>query len=432
MHQYASYKKSLDVLLAETSWGRKKVHQSVLHLHLNGGADARLRELVSRSHIRRSGAFFTGEVLGRQLVEFVPNDYVNGATAWDPTCGAGDLLLRWSERLPVSEDLRETLLHWGECLHGQDIHPEFIAVAKRRLALAAIGRGACLQDGHEIRADHLFPNLQSRNLLRGKVCVPDSSVILMNPPFTMISTPIDCRAWSSGRVAFAAVALFRCLSAASQGQRIAAILPDVLRSGTRYAEWRRNVEKLAVNANVCVVGKFSSHADVDVFLFSVEVGTPVKTGIDWFGQEELQSHRTLDSFCEIHVGSVVPHRHIPTGPNVPYLTTTDSPPWSEMSRVKSVLRFEGKRVKGPFLAIRRTSSPSDDTRAIATLLNTKQSVALENHLISVRPHDGTIETCRKLQHYLKTKVVRDWLDHRIRCRHLTVSAIRQLPVPSDL
>ncbi len=406
--------------------------QTDLHPHLNGGAAASLRDLVSRSHIRRSGAFFTGEELGRQLVEAASQDRMDKTPAWDPTCGAGDLLLRWSERLPVSEDLSATLLQWGECLHGQDIHPEFIAVAKRRLALAAIGRGSCLQKGKALRVDRLFPNLQNRNLLRGKLCVPDSSVILMNPPFTMIATPIDCNTWSSGRVAFAAVALFRCLTAARQGQRIAAILPDVLRSGSRYAEWRRTIEELATNANVYVVGKFSSHADVDVFVLSVEAGTPTNSGIDWFGQEGFQSRRTLASICDIHVGPVVPHRHVPAGPNVPYLTTADAPPWCEMSRVTSFLRFEGTRVKGPFLAIRRTSSPSDNTRAIATLLNTKQSVALENHLISIRPRDGTIKTCRKLQDYMKTKVVRDWLDQRIRCRHLTVSAIRQMPIPLDL
>ena len=406
--------------------------QTDLHPHLNGGAAVTLRDLVTRTQIRRSGAFFTGEDLGRQLVETASIDRIDETPAWDPTCGAGDLLLRWSERLPVSEDLRETLLHWGECLHGLDIHPEFIAVAKRRLALAAIGRGSCLQNRHALRADRLFPNLHNRNLLHGKVNVPDSSVILMNPPFTMIATPADCRAWSSGRVAFAAVALFRCLAAASPGQRIAAILPDVLRSGTRYAEWRRKVEELATNANVYVVGKFSDQADVDVFVLSMEAGTPTNRGIDWFRQERFKSSNTLDSICEIHVGPVVPHRHVPSGPYVPYLTTADAPPWREMSRVKSFLRFEGTRVKGPFLAIRRTSSPSDNTRAIATLLNTNQSVALENHLISLRPHDGTIETCRKLHAYLKTKEVRNWLDQRIRCRHLTVSAIRQLPIPSDL
>ncbi|MFZ4397063.1 MAG: hypothetical protein ACOYOU_15720, partial [Kiritimatiellia bacterium] len=99
MQQYSRYQHSLDMLLTETCWGRKPMSQSDLQPHLNGGAAASLRDLVSRSQIRRSGAFFTGEDLGRQLVEAASIDRMDETPAWDPTCGAGDLLLRWSERL---------------------------------------------------------------------------------------------------------------------------------------------------------------------------------------------------------------------------------------------------------------------------------------------------------------------------------------------
>src|SRR5262249_20701048 len=147
MQNYAQYQVSLEGLLAESGWGRKKIPAQELQTHLNGGAAAHLRDLVSRSKIRDSGAFFTGEELGRRVVESVIRANPGTSLAWDPTCGAGDLLLRWTEKLPVFERLSDTLNHWGDCLHGQDIHPEFLAVAKRRLTLAAIGRGSYLKRG---------------------------------------------------------------------------------------------------------------------------------------------------------------------------------------------------------------------------------------------------------------------------------------------
>jgi len=192
MQRYAQYQSQLDKLLTSLRWGRKTASSSDLHVHLNGGAALNLRELIPRTQIRRAGAFFTGEDLGRKLVEAGTKNGRETQSAWDPTCGAGDLLLRWSERLPVDDNLHTTLKYWGNRIHGQDIHQSFIEVAKRRLVLAAIGRGSSLRRGETINFDRLFPNLRNSNLLRGTVNVPDSAVILMNPPFTMIATPVDC------------------------------------------------------------------------------------------------------------------------------------------------------------------------------------------------------------------------------------------------
>lgn len=391
----------------------------------------RLTELISRAQIRRAGAFFTGEELGRRLVNGISTDHRETA-AWDPTCGAGDLLLRWSERLPVFDDLRETLRVWGNELHGQDIHPEFIKVAKRRLTLAAISRGASIPRGKINCIDRMFPNLKQRSLLRGKAQVPASAVVLMNPPFTMITTPPDCRNWSSGSVSFAAVALLKCVMAASEGQRVCAILPDVLRSGSRYLLWRKEVSQRLHSGSIEVVGRFGAHADVDVFALNAVVGKADEDHLSWIPSLSSESRRTLESVCEIRVGTVVPHRHEPNGKSVCYLTTGEAPAWGELEQITTKLRFAGTCVAGPFVAIRRTSSPSDGSRAIATVVTSRQRVALENHLISVRPLDGSADTCKKISAYLQSKAVREWLDQRIRCRHLTVSAIKQLPIPLEL
>ena len=401
------------------------------HFHLNGGAADTLRNLVPRQEIRGSGAFFTGEKLGRTLVNRVEDVKKNHSAAWDPTCGAGDLLLRWSEKLSVSTDLESTLHSWGNNLSGVDLHPEFIAVTKRRLILSAVNRGAKLRKGKLKDSDAWFPQIRQGNMLDQKNLAPAGAVILMNPPFTMMKTPNDCRGWASGQVSFAAVSVIKSLDDAREGQRILAILPDVLRSGSRYKAWRELIAQRLRFTNIDLVGKFSPHADVDVFILDGIVGTPPRP-INWQTGGAKIANRTLESIFQVSVGSVVPHRHLPSGKSMRYLCTSEAKPWSELSSIKARLVYNGTTVEGPFVAVRRTSSPSDSSRAIATVVNLPQPIAVENHLIAIRPLDGSVEKCRRLSAFLHSNTAREWLDRRIRCRHLTVGAMRQMPIPEDL
>ncbi len=54
--------------------------------------------------------------------------------------------------------------------------------------------------------------------------------------------------------------------------------------------------------------------------------------------------------------------------------------------------------------------------------------AVENHLIVLRPKDGTIGKCKKLVKFLKGESTNQWFNQRIRCRHLTVSAVKDMPL----
>lgn len=56
--------------------------------------------------------------------------------------------------------------------------------------------------------------------------------------------------------------------------------------------------------------------------------------------------------------------------------------------------FDGKVIQPPCILIKRTSSPSDKFRAAATLVNLKQPIAVENHLIVVTPKDGKLKSCK--------------------------------------
>lgn len=61
---------------------------------------------------------------------------------YDPTCGAGDLLLRWANDLPVFPDLKRTIDAWEPLLIGCEIFPEFLRVAKGLGRLAALRLGS--------------------------------------------------------------------------------------------------------------------------------------------------------------------------------------------------------------------------------------------------------------------------------------------------
>jgi hypothetical protein len=56
-------------------------------------------------------------------------------------------------------------------------------------------------------------------------------------------------------------------------------------------------------------------------------------------------------------------------------------------------------------------------------------LAVENHLLVLRPLDGRVETCQELAAWLAEDEVQSVLDARIRCRHLTTAALREVPAP---
>lgn len=429
MKSYLLYSNKLDTLLNEIEWGAKLQlrKQRVIH-SLNGGASEELHQIVSNRQIRRNGTFFTGELLGRRAVSrLVKNKLLLQGPVYDPTCGAGDLLLRWAEFLPIESSLVSTLRIWEKLLFGTDLHPEFIQVAKRRLVLQALVRGARLKRSSPPRIEDLFPGLTAGDILKRDQIIPREATLLMNPPFTLIKAPNNCD-WASGSVSMAAVSFMKFLDRCSIGQHVIAILPDVLRSGTRYARWRNKVvEKLRIS-RLDVYGRFDSCTDIDVFIAEGQVDGGRKLKVGWTKGTVAARSAQLKSFCKISVGAVVPHRDPKKGPWKLYVEVANLPAWGIVRKICTHRRFEGSTVEPPFVAVRRTSSPSDPERAIATIVSGKEPVALENHLIALKPKDGKVGTCKLIMRSLKDTRTREWLNKRIRCRHLTVMALRDLPL----
>ena len=90
-------------------------------------------------------------------------------------------------------------------------------------------------------------------------------------------------------------------------------------------------------------------------------------------------------------------------------------------------KYTGRTFQPPFVVVRRTSRPDDKFRAVATVIVGHELVAVENHLMVLLPKDNKLSSCKKLLSVLKSEETNKWLNERIRCRHLTVNALKNVP-----
>ena len=394
---------------------------------LDGEPGRKLCETVDLETRREAGAFFTGRDLARKLVVGSASK-LRKLFFFDPACGAGDLLLAVARQLPVRRTLQSTLDFWGTCLAGCDPYDEFIRATRARLVLLALQRGVWAKETDLINLRKVFPLIRVSDGLRPSSYYSRADRIIVNPPYGYIDAPKKC-SWASGSVTAAGVFFEACLRNSSAGTRITALLPDVLRSGTRYEKWRQLVGEHASINKVQPYGVFDQKADVDVFILDVvkKSAPTARRKTCWTRSNPQDCMKVADVFT-VQVGPVVPHRHPQTGPRAPYIHARTISTWSRVKRITEIRRFNGKLIQPPFVAIRRTSRPGDKYRATGTLITVDGPVAVENHLIVCSPRDGTIKSCRRLLRQLRNKQSNDWLNSRIRCRHLTVSSIKELPI----
>lgn len=396
-------------------------------LALNGGASSEVRRLIPLRRRRAAGAFFTGSDLAKRVISRVPLGQSSRPVFLDPACGAGDLLLAAAHRLPISSSLAATLEWWGSSLSGCDVHAEFVRATKARLGLLALKRTGNLAKTSLLKTENLFPLIKAANGLEIASAYEMADWIILNPPFSPSIVSKDCE-WAKGSVTSAAVFVSKALLRARSGARIVAILPEVLRSGSRYKRWRQYVEEHGSIDSIRHIGRFDTCADVDVFilLLTKRPARIIQHQRNWY--RKPSAGMKLETLYDIHVGAVVPHRHKKRGPITPYVHARSIAPWCKVSSIKETRRFSGTLFKPPFVAIRRTSRPEDKFRAIGVIVTGKKPVAVENHLIVCRPKDGTLAKCRQLLKRLRSAESNDFLNERIRCRHLTVVAVRELPI----
>jgi hypothetical protein len=340
---------------------------------------------------------------------------------FDPACGVGDLLLVVAEYLPICPTLSATLTLWGRHLTGCDIRAEFVQAAKARLILRALAEGVAIDGDLALIHKQAFPLITAGDGLAEFRRFRTATWIVMNPPFGLRTAPQNC-SWATGKITTAAHFLETAVYNSKHGTRITAILPDVIRSGSRYARLQYAIGPwLKVNRRQGL-GLFAT-ADVHVYVADFTVRAQPK---------QIRKRRqalagTIGNTFDVHVGPVVPFRHAEAGPEYPYVHAKGLPRWRRVRSIKERRKFSGTAFKPPFVVVRRTSRPEDLYRATATLITTPTQVAVENHLIVCSPKDHKLKTCLRLFSELKTKRTNDWLNRRIRCRHLTVEALRELP-----
>jgi hypothetical protein len=344
----------------------------------------------------------------------------------DPTCGAGDLLLACTHFMAARATLSETIATWSEQLAGLDIHREFVATSKLRLLLAA--RGRITPSRHEtINIASTFSGIVHGSAFEQPEELYRATHIALNPPFTLVPAPDNCE-WGHGRVNAAALFAESCIVGSRTGTRVIAILPDVLRSGSRYAKWRQAISQRCSSINVRLAGRFDPWTNVHVFVFNGVVGRN--------NQREVTSaptprHMTIADIAKVCVGPVVDYRDPQCGPWLRFINAKSAPPWGRLDGEVKKRRFTGASFFPPFVVVRRTSRPGDRWRAVATIVGGSDPVAVENHLLVIDPFEKTYKACKHIMRTFKHVQTTGWLDHRIRCRHLTVDALKSVPLLSE-
>lgn len=411
----------LDLLTRVVGGDRGAVEAAALNL--DGKASAEFRRLVPLPTRRTAGTFFTGSALRTRVVARYRAAIAAGVHTIDPACGLGDLLLAAADQLPASWSSSRRVAHVRNHLHGRDLHAPLVEVAAARLAV-----WSALAGKSDVSPEH-SPVLVG-NAFADDLDWDRFGLILLNPPYA--TERIEATDWGEGHVTAAAPFTLNIVRRARPGARIAAILPDVLRSGARYNRWRSEIERRADLVSIDVVGLFDKWTDVDVFVAHLRRhgSRRSRRQISWFSAVDPGTPKLGDQ-ATLAVGDVVPHRDVPSGPESPYLTVDALPAWATTLQTPLTVCHAGRLHEPPFVVLRRTSAPTRTPGAIrarAAVYAGPGPVAVENHLIVVRPMDGELESCMRLWSAFQRPEVTTWLDQRLRLRHLTVTALRDLPL----
>ncbi|MES2720113.1 MAG: N-6 DNA methylase [Pseudomonadota bacterium] len=399
-------------------------HEKIKSLIDLDHADTLLRDILSVEEMRTIGSFFTGQALTTKAVDQFKTPITEKSVVLDPTCGTGNLLIESSRRLPIYPSLLETLRSWGKVLRGYDIHEVFVEATKLRLMLEALSRGT-IKDCSINDAFQCFPNIKTADAM----CIESHELAnvthaLMNPPFSSWDSPEE-NYWNPGKTNAAGIVFDFYLRNLPNSCEVSAILPDVLRSGSRYEKWRNFVSQ-KLGGSIIIIGRFNSKTNIDVFLIQGFVEKENNKSISWFPEKTGTSH--LSDYFEVCIGPLVSYRDPQDGPLAPYVHSNNTPPWETISSFKEYRRFKGRLILPPFVVVRRTSSPTNKFRASGAIIDGTSPVAVENHLVVIKPKSREISDCQRLLEQLKSQDTNDFINRRIRCRHLTVGVIKDISI----
>lgn len=411
----------------EHSWTAESILDQQLGLSCLD--DDEVLALMDLSPLERKhqGVFFTPDELSTLSVEKFDYSLDDGAIL-DPACGSGNLLVALAATFEISPSLEATLTEWNSKLHGVDINESFVNIAKKKLVKLALRKGA-KPSGKKTPGEILsiLSNIKAGDFLEEyKTYCGKIGGVIMNPPFCHMdaSSEID---WTSGR--FNAASLFVVCAAEilPVNGRFLGILPDVLRSGTRYAQWRSRLLKTA-ECTMETFGSFEPGVQVDVFILQ---GKKKSTQEEVIPEQDIVNDASItllmDAF-DVSVGPVVPHRDKAIGIEAPFAHAKILPAWETVDFLPERICHAGRKIQPPFVAVRRTSSPKDRYRVVGTVVNCSEPVAVENHIIILVPKDRSLLSCQRVLDFFRTEHVNNYINEKIRCRHLTVGVIKGIPI----
>ena len=423
---FSEYANEIQDILNSITHSSPTIPTSRIKNILNGKTTRALKSLVALEYRKNNGIFFTGSQLSKKVADRIKSLLIDGAKVIDPACGAGNLLLFCLYHLPKKATLVETIEYWSNKIYGYDLYEEFVLTARLRFLLHAIH----LFPNEKISYNQIanfFHNIEVKDSLTVKDLNGKHGCVVVNPPFGY-AKPLEKCKWANGKIQLAGLFMEKIITNAPEGQQIVSILPDVLRSGTRYEKWRKFVCENSKFIEIEPCGRFDSDTDVDVFILHlIKSQTPI--GLSFKKYEK--NSKTLSNYFDICVGPVVPHRDPETGPNCKYLHVKNSPTGKVVKQIREIKKYPGRIFKAPLLTIHRTSSPSDKQRCKVTVINTKGCIAIENHLIVLKPKDNNLKTCLQFQDLLSSNKTTQWLNMEIRCRHLTVASVKHIPVEME-
>lgn len=429
MQAYEQFVSDLERLFARAKYDSRSYSDEIVAA-TNGLAKSELYRLVSVPIRRKHGAFFTDEVTAQFAARFLRREIGKGAVVCDPACGAGDLLLACTDYMSPSRDLRSTLHDWSRRLVGWDLEQSFVDACQLRLGLKCIERS---QSSLHVSArdPDLFPRILCQDGLAPCPTLGKVDAVVMNPPYTTLRASKE-NTWGQGTINASALFLDRVVTQISPGTKIVAVLPDVLRSGTSYSKWRDQVSQEIEVTKTVTLQRFDPTTDVHVFVLVArkrKTKSRAQGNANWLSSRSKSKveESSVGDLFDVSVGPVVEYREPNLGPWLLYLTARDLPMWTQVANDFKSRRFRGRRTKAPFVVVRRTSRPEDQHRAVATIIGGRAEYAVENHLMILEPKDGKLRTCRMLVDVLKRPETSTHLNHVIRCRHLTVSAIKSIP-----
>jgi len=397
---------------------------------INGTNAKAISKFLDNTVRKDQGIFFTSEHLAEKVAKRLKNELQQGKSIYDPACGAGDLFLACIKLMPQKETITETLSYWSSKIFGQDLAADFVRSAQARLVISSLYLYSIEKKRHLIiNKKNFFENIIVNDFFEDSSIIQRADCIVTNPPYGNVDLTGKV-AWARGKGQLAALFLDHIINASKDGQRVVAILPDVLRSGSRYGKWRAFINSNSNNLNTEICGKFNNEADVDVFILDFIISkNSLPENITTFdihsGIKGTKSK--MSDYFNISVGPVVPHRDEQIGELSPYIDTRNAKLWEEVTP-RNKKKYKCTLKKPPFIALRRTSSPADKPRLKVSIIKGTKSVSVENHLIVMEPKDGKLQTCREFLRVAKSIEANDWTNQKIRCRHLTVSAIREMPI----